>query len=215
MNVDLFQISDEIAHDLRRPLDHALKVKVRSMFQEQRAFHMRRSIERTRSLSDEYFQTFFTPCTKRLEPPYKSSSYECTSRTLEVIPAPLRIDYDSPFQNITSQDGSITFAHTKLSSLKFNGITTCTVNVPRYVYINGHIYTYFNREAIIPVQGLLIGGIFENPLAIRDYNNDVDFYEVNYPIPFDLVSTIKQFIVQSMQPGLSDDKDITLDGVEQ
>lgn len=214
MNVDLYQIADEIAHDLRRPLDHALTVKIRSMLKEQRVFHMRRSIERTRTIPEQYFQTFFTPTSKRLEAPYKSSAYDCTSKTLEVIPTPIRIDWDSPFQNITSQDGGITFAYTKLASLKFNGITTCTRSVPRYVYINGHIYTYFNRDAVIPIQGLLISSVFDDPLQIRDYNNDADFYEINYPIPFELLSTMKQFIIQSMTPGASDDKDTTLDGTE-
>jgi len=215
MNVDLYQIADEIAHDLHRPLDHALTVKIRSMLKEQRVFHMRRSIERARSIPDSYYQTFFTPTSKRVEAPYKSSTYACTTKTLEVIPTPMRIDFDSPFQDITSQDGGITFAHTKLTALKFNGITACTKNVPRYVYINGHIYTYFNRDAVVPIQGLLVTSVFDDPTLIRDYNNDANYYELNFPMPYELLSTIKQFIVQSMQQGTNDDKDITVDGTEQ
>ena len=223
MEVNLFKISEEIAHDLGAPLDHALKIKIRSVIKEQRVFHIRRSFANNRSLSPEFMQTFFTPITTRnIGVPYKSSSYECTARTLEVIPSPIRIDIDSPFQDITGQDGSVSFAYTKLSSLKFNGITMCTRNVPRYIYINGHIYTYFNKEAIVPIQGLLITGLFEDPTQIRDYNNDANYYEMNYPMPYDLVNDIKQYIRQSMiatrhsltnvQP---DNKDITLNGFEQ
>ncbi len=216
MNVDLLQISEEIAHDLGRPLDHALKMKIKSMIKEQRSFHLRRSYERTRSIHESYLQTFFTPITKQnLNAPYNSSAYDCSSKTLESIPNPLRLDMGSPFHDVYSHDGTILFSYTKLSSLKFNNITTCTKHLPRYVYINGKIYTYFNRNAIIPIQGLLITGVFEDPLSIRDYNNDADYYELNYPMPYDLVSVVKQYIIQSMVNIGNDDKDVTIHGVEQ
>jgi len=213
MEVNLIKLSEEIAHDLDRPLDHALKIKIQSIIKEQRVFHIRRTFTNNRTLSPEFMQTFYTPITSRsVDAPYSSSSYECFAKTLEDIPSPIRIDIDSPFQDVTSDDGSIAFAHTKLSSLKFNSITTCTKNVPRYIYLNGKIYLYFNRGTIIPVQGLLITGLFEDPMQIRDYNNDANYYEMNYPIPYDLVSDIKQYIRQSMVNARSDNKDIKIAG---
>ena len=188
--------ADRLAHIIDKPFNFALKRRLIYTIIQGRAILLRQSIMRNRKIPNECIQSFGIPIEKvQSLSNYHVDNYKISVVTKYTIQQPIRYDFDTPFVSVTSLDGSINFTHSDLNSIKFNSHAGQFVSgTGRYIYHGEKIAAYHNEPALLTATMLLVRGVFENPLDVRDYSGLYTYNEEHFPMPADMIMTIGDMI---------------------
>lgn len=186
----------KLAHSIDKPFDFALKRRLIRTLMDGRALLLRQSIMRNKKVSNECIQSFGIPIDKvKAFTNYYVDNYKISVISRYDIPDPLRYDFDTPFVSVTSLDGSIGFTHSDLGSLRFNSHAGEFVSgTGRYIYHGHKIAAYHNEASLLTADMLLVRGVFEYPLDVKDYSGLYTYNEEHFPMPLDMVMQIRDLI---------------------
>ena len=187
-----------LAHDIDKPFDFALERRIIAIYITGRAMLLRRSITSNKQIDASLIQSFAIPIvkTKAFEL-HNIDNYKLSVVTREKVATPIRLNLDTPFISVSSLEGSINFAFSDITSVRFNSHAGQFVSgTGRYIYHNNYVAAYHNEPALLSMTMLLFRGVFENPLEIKDYSGRFVYNETNFPMPMDMAMEIRSMILR-------------------
>lgn len=168
---------------------------VKRMIKEHYALYVRRDVERNGG-SEEFYQTISVRLQKVDKSEAQCYPVGCTIlRTVNKIPKAIRLKIPTLFKFVGSIDRTITFTKTELEELPFTFYNDWTANIPRYIYKDGYIFVFnFNKLKVLTIEGAFVDIVDGD---ICNENNCIDIYadDVEYPVPLDILVTIKSEIL--------------------
>jgi hypothetical protein len=187
-----------IAHSIDKPFDFALKRRLIDTIITGRALLLHRSMARNNTIPPECIQSFAVPIVKAESfSLYYIDNFKASVRTREPIPTPIRMTLDVPFISVSSLDGSINFSYSDITTVRTNSHAGKFVSkTGRYIYHGEHLGLYHNEPILLTQTMVLVRGIMENPLKVRDYANHYTYSEDNFPMPMDMAMDIRQMILK-------------------
>jgi hypothetical protein len=187
-----------VAHGIDKPFDFALKRRIIAAYIDARARLLRNSITSNKQIPSDCIQSFAVPIVKAESfSLYYLDNYKLSVRTVDRVPVPIRLNQDTSFISITSIDGSINFAESDFATVRFNSSAGKFVSkTGRYIYHAEHIACYHNEPALLTSPFIMIRGVMENPLEVKDYLNQYVYNEENFPMPMDMAYDIRQMILK-------------------
>lgn len=187
-----------VAHDIDKPFDFALKRRIIAIYITTRARLLRDSLTSNKSIPSDCIQSFAVPIEKAESfSSYYVDNFKLSVRTREKVPIPIRLNTDTLFISVTSVDGSINFAFSDFATVRFNSKAGKFVEgTGRYIYHTEHIACYSNNATLLTSPYIVIRGVMENPLLVKDYLNQYVYNENNFPMPMDMAYNIRQMILK-------------------
>lgn len=193
--INLDTLATEIIHAIDKPFNIPLKYRVIDAIEHGRTVLIRRSIKSNKVIDAALIQSFGSNLEKvEIFSNFYVNDYKVNRRTINYIPSPIRLDSDSPFISVSSMDGSINFAFAEFTNLRFNNGSQFARGTGRYMYMN-NVYLYHNEAHFASANQVLIRGVFERPLEVRDYSNHFRYSVYSYPMPDDMATEIKNLII--------------------
>ncbi len=222
----LTQIADQLADSLNRPFDDMLKLRLVALIKQEFATLVRQQINKYGL--DGQFKTKYSVKIHKVnlgDSPYSEvEDPQTTFRTINKVARPIRYNTDDPFTYVGGVNGKTPYIYSKLAELSFtSGLPAVQqsyqleegqslVKPSRYTYDNGYIYIYdYNGEEDIDEQGAIsIEGVHSSYPFINtetaDSTNLVYLDTVEFPMPDDLIQTIKERLLKG-ELSIIDDKD--------
>lgn len=187
-----------LAHDIDKPFDFALERRLIATLISGRALLLHRSIVRNSHIPSSCIQVFGIPIEKaEAFDLFYNDSYKTSVKSKYEMPTPMRTASDTPFVSVTTLDGSINFAYSDIATVRFNSNAGQFVeNTGRYIYHGNKIGAYHNEATLISSPILMVRGVFENPLLVKDYSGHYRYSEENFPMPMDMATEIRQMILK-------------------
>lgn len=187
-----------LAHDIDKPFDFPLERRLIAMLIDGRASLLRRSITSNKAIPAECIQAFSTPIEKAgVFGAYYVDNYKVSMKTKDSVPIPIRINASEPFISVSSQDGSINYAYADIATIRSNSKGGKFVsNTGRYIYHGTRVGLYHNEPTLATMGMIMIRGLFENPLLVKDYAGLYTYSEEQFPMPMDMAIEIRQLILK-------------------
>lgn len=196
--VNLEEQAAIIAHGIDKPFDFALKRRIIATLIGGRATLLRHSITSNRNIPSECIQSFAVPVEKAESfSLYYIDNYKVSIRTTVTIPTPIRLNLPEPFISVSTLDGSINFSYSDITTVRAHSNGGKFVSgTARYIYHSNKIGAYCNEGFLLTSPFIMIRGIMENPLDVKDYSNHYVYNEKNFPMPLDMVMDLRHMILK-------------------
>jgi len=206
----LNSISENIAFTLGEQFNVTLKESIKDSIIDYRAMFIRQDLERNTMSYTDYLQSF---CIE-LEKVNKS---ECSLvnvneevlKSKQKVPKPLRLKNNgrSNFKYVGSVTRSDILTFATAQELQYMEHLSFQDNVIYYTIINGYLYVLNNLKLC----KLLIEAIIADPRQIENCDTpDIFPDDIEFPIPEDMLVSIKQTIIKSYPQYIKDGQTVNI-----
>lgn len=201
------QLVSEMAHSVGRPNNHALRENIKLLILQTRNEVIRRSYENHNYVDRGLTQRFRVDLVTvndgdiELPPDVDSSDITKIKRTLHVVPRPVRLVNNLPFDRVSTvgfaTNREIPFI--KETTARFASQVPGLCGMVSYDYINGYLYLFPSAGRGISFNKIVIESAFENPNEIDIANGitdelSVELDENEYLLSEDMIGQIKEII---------------------
>lgn len=192
----LNEIAYNISTLLGKPFDQALLEQLKFQIAYYRAILIRRDFERNAFVTPQYVQSLGCVPVKEVdlsECPAHLTGYTLF-RTVEALPAPIRLKNGNAFTYVGSIDRIRPYRQVSPEEIPYLNHARFAKGMPSFFYLNDHIYLYNVAPEVINVQGM-----FERPELAAEYWDEEGrpcyTDDSTYPVTADLIQAITQSIL--------------------
>lgn len=204
----LNQITDEIADALNRPFDDMLKLRLKEIIKNERALLIREQQSKY-GVDDVFIQRYVADVEKVDKSEYPNVS-ECTIlRTQNKIPAPVRMNRDTPFSYVGTIDGNNAFRKGDFSHTKFMHFLSLSGGGTTYSYRDGYVFIFSRNK----LKQITITAAYDSPELViptetsSNISNGITYSDdMEFPLSRDLIQRIKEKLL-SGELAITDGKD--------
>jgi hypothetical protein len=212
----LNEIIYNIAGVVNRENDLSFLEQLKFKVKYYRALLVRRDQQRNRFLAPQLIQTLPAVALVKVDSAEHSAvNVECSIlRSIHPIPKPIRLKGSNAFTYVGTVDKLREYGEILASQVAYVSQSKFTKDVPRYYYINDHVYILNANPTHISIQG-----VFEDPEAASMFGDtETEFLyhdDMEFPVPADMVQQITQAILSTelgVQTPQDDNNEVKIDG---
>jgi hypothetical protein len=202
--ITLNKIAEEVAYELGEQFNMVLRELIKSKVIDYRALFIRQDLVKNGNNVLDYYQTY---CLKLIEQEGIKCGFNIDRIVLvteTTIPKSLRIKGNGrvPFRYIGATSKTKPFIYTTVEEFEYLQFLPYQDKLIYYTYVNSKIAVL---NTLKPCD-ILIEDIVADPRDIKDCNKDlIAPDDVEFPIPQDMLVSIKKSIKQDIMPQLAKD----------
>jgi len=202
--ITLNKIAEEVAYELGEQFNMVLRELIKSKVIDYRALFIRQDLVKNGNNVLDYYQTY---CLKLIEQDGIKCGFNIDRIVLvteTTIPKSLRIKGNGrvPFRYIGATSKTKPFIYTTVEEFEYLQFLPYQNKLIYYTYVNSKIAVL---NTLKPCD-ILIEDIVADPRDIKDCNKDlIAPDDVEFPIPQDMLVSIKKSIKQDIMPQLAKD----------
>ena len=202
--ITLNKIAEEVAYELGEQFNMVLRELIKSKVIDYRALFIRQDLVKNGNNVLDYYQTY---CLKLIEQDGIKCGFNIDRIVLvteTTIPKSLRIKGNGrvPFRYIGATSKTKPFIYTTVEEFEYLQFLPYQDKLIYYTYVNSKIAVL---NTLKPCD-ILIEDIVADPRDIKDCNKDlIAPDDVEFPIPQDMLVSIKKSIKQDIMPQLAKD----------